>query len=138
MNASDNTFFDLRNKDYESVTSRLIMSQDLNAVHTLFGGRLIQWVDEAAAIYVMALLKSPMVVTKKISEVIYNNPARLGDVLEFFFKVKHSGKTSITIQCVVITKVISRGSNSKLILNCDVVFVKVNSSGQPEEHGFQS
>jgi acyl-CoA hydrolase len=55
---------------FHSVATRLIMSGDLNAANTLFGGRLIQWVDEAASVYVMELLRTHHIVTKKISEVL--------------------------------------------------------------------
>ena len=79
---------DLLSLGYKSITSRVIMSGDLNAAHTLFGGKLIQWADEAASIYVMELLRSRRIVTKKISEVLYNEPANIGDVLEFLFREK--------------------------------------------------
>ena len=73
----------INNKVYIRVTSHLVLSAHLNAANNLFGGLLVQWADECAGIYVMEILKTHHVVTKKISEVLFNEPAKLGDVLEF-------------------------------------------------------
>ena len=91
-------------KTYSNITSHLVRVGDLNAGHALFGGLLVQWIDEAAAIYTMGLLGTRNVVTKKISEVIYDEPTHLGDILEIFMRVKAIGTTSVTIECVVLAK----------------------------------
>lgn len=121
---------------FKSVTNRLIMSADLNAANTLFGGKLIQWVDESAAVFVMELLRTHNIVTKKISEVLYNEPTKIGDVLEFLFRVKSVGNTSITVECVVHSKEIDHDDTLRIILNCDLVFVKIDKLGRPVAHHF--
>lgn len=134
---SNITCSDINPNIYTAITTRLIMSEDLNAANTLFGGRLIQWVDEAAAIYVMDILKTRHIVTKKISEVVYNEPTKLGDVLEFLFRVKSVGTTSVTIECVVHTKIIDKDDTLRIILHCDLVFVKIDKLGRPSPHFFK-
>lgn len=125
---------DLYANGFKIVTNRLIMSGDLNAANTLFGGKLIQWVDEAASVFVMDLLRSHNIVTKKISEVIYNEPTKLGDVLEFLFRTKKIGTTSVTVECVVRAKAIDYEDSLRTILNCDLVFVKIDKLGRPIAH----
>jgi acyl-CoA hydrolase len=127
---------DLLTQGYKSIAHRLIMSGDLNAANTLFGGKLIQWVDEAASIYVMELLRTHNVVTKKISEVLYNEPTKIGDVLEFLFRVKIVGGTSLTVECIVRTKQIDHDDTMRIILNCDLVFVKIDKLGRPVAHHY--
>ncbi len=39
-------------------TRKLIKPEDLNAGHTLFGGQLLKWIDEEAAIYAMCQLNN--------------------------------------------------------------------------------
>ena len=129
-----NTLNDLLKSGFNSVTNRLIMSGDLNSANTLFGGKLIQWVDEAGSVFVMELLRTHNVVTKKISEVLYNEPTKNGDVLEFLFRVKKMGVTSVTIECVVRSKEIDNDDSLRLILNCDLVFVKIDKLGRPVAH----
>ena len=38
--------------------TKLIMPKDLNAANRLFGGQLMAWFDEAAALYVMSIAKT--------------------------------------------------------------------------------
>ena len=43
-------------------TRKLVKPEDLNAGGSLFGGTLLRWIDEEAAIYVMCQLDSKNVV----------------------------------------------------------------------------
>lgn len=119
------------------ITTHMVMPGDLNAAGTLFGGLLVKWVDEAASIYVKSLLRTHNIVTKKISEVLYNEPTRLGDVLEFLFQVKTVGTSSITVDCVVQAKAIDHDDVQRGILNCDLVFVKIDKLGRPSPHNYK-
>lgn len=125
---------EINNKTYIRVTSHLVLSGHLNAAQALFGGLLVQWVDECAGIFVMEVLKTHNVVTKKISEVLYNEPARLGDVLELLCRVKSVGRTSITVECITRAKKIDTDDRLRTILNCDLVFVKIDKLGRPSPH----
>lgn len=128
--------FPIENDKYTSMAVRLIMPSDLNAANRLFGGRLMEWVDEIASLFCMTQLCRKQIVTKKISEVIFNEPADQGDVLEFLCRVKDAGRSSITIECLAVTKVISANEVSRLIVACDLVFVAIGADGRPEAHGF--
>ncbi|KAB8033475.1 acyl-CoA thioesterase [Fluviispira multicolorata] len=126
----------INDNKYTRVTSHLVLSAHLNAANTLFGGLLIQWVDECAGIFVMEKLKTHLIVTKKISEVLYNEPSRLGDVLELLCRIKKVGKTSLTVECVARAKQIDSDDRLRIILNCDLVFVKIDKFGKPSPHNF--
>ena len=60
---------------------KLVMPGDENPAKRLFGGRLMQWADEATALYAMCQMRTKSLVTLKISEVLFKNPARSGDIL---------------------------------------------------------
>lgn len=122
-------------KDFTLISNRLIMNADLNASGKLFGGQLMAWVDEAAALYCMMELRTKHIVTKKFSEVIFNEPAHNGDVLEFRCRTKSLGRTSMTIECIVPTKIIQAGEQCRVIVHCDVVFVAIDRNGRPVPHG---
>ncbi|MGY3804602.1 acyl-CoA thioesterase [Pigmentibacter ruber] len=126
----------INNRTYIRVTSHLVLSAHLNAGNNLFGGLLVQWADECAGIFVMEILKTHHVVTKKISEVLFNEPAKLGDVLEFLCCVKAIGKSSITVECVCRAKQIDTEDRLRTILNCDLVFVKIDKFGRSTHHNF--
>jgi acyl-CoA hydrolase len=127
---------DIGGESYTSMGLRLIMPGDLNAADRLFGGRLMEWVDEIAALFCMTQLARKQIVTKKISEVIFNEAADRRDVLEFLCRVKNVGRSSITIACLVMTRQFSAQDKSKLIVACDLVFVAIDEHGRPEPHGF--
>ena len=50
-------------------TRKWVKPEDLNPNNTLFGGRLLQWIDEEAALYAMIQLDNRKIVTKYISEI---------------------------------------------------------------------
>ena len=50
-------------------TRKWVKPEDLNPNQTLFGGKLLQWIDEEAVIYAIVQLENPRVVTKFISEI---------------------------------------------------------------------
>jgi acyl-CoA thioesterase YciA len=45
-------------------TRKWVKPEDLNANESLFGGRLLQWIDEEAALYTIIQLDNKRVVTK--------------------------------------------------------------------------
>ena len=119
------------------ITSHCVMNEDLNGTFNLFGGQLIRWADEDAAMFAMRVLESKLVATKKITEVIFDKPAKLGDILEVFVRVKHVGVTSISISCQILRKIVSHDMTPENILNCDLVFVQLNDKGKSTPHGYQ-
>ena len=63
-------------------TRKLVRPVDLNAGGSLFGGQLLKWIDEEAAIFAMCQLDNQRVTTKFLSEIDFVSPARTGDVIE--------------------------------------------------------
>ena len=49
-------------------TRKWVKPEDLNPNNSLFGGRLLEWIDEEAALYAIMQLENPRVVTKSMSE----------------------------------------------------------------------
>jgi acyl-CoA hydrolase len=112
-------------------TRKWVKPEDLNAHNTLFGGRLLAWIDEEAAIYSTIQLGTSSVVTKYMSEINFINSARQGDIIELGIKATSFGHTSITLMCEVRNKI-----TQKSILTIDkIVFVSVDENGKPVKHG---
>lgn len=53
-------------------TRKWVEPEDLNANGTLFGGSLLRWTDEEAAIYAIVQLGNQRAVTKYMSEILVN------------------------------------------------------------------
>jgi len=112
-------------------TRKWVKPEDLNAHGTLFGGRLLSWIDEEAAIYAIVQLETNGCVTKYMSEINFINSARQGDIIELGIKATHFGNTSITLTCEVRNKI-----SHKTILTIDkIVFVSLDENGKPVRHG---
>ncbi len=112
-------------------TRRFIRPNDLNTSNRLFGGQLLSWIDEEAAIYASCQMKHDHVVTKYVSEIDFKLSACLGDILEFGLEVVDIGRTSLTMRCEVRQK----KSHEVVIIIERIVFVSVNDEGRPVAHG---
>lgn len=111
-------------------TRKWVKPEDLNPNNSLFGGRLLQWIDEEAALYTTVQLENKRVVTKFLSEINFINAPRQGDIVEIGITATSFGRTSITLRCEV-RNMITR----EPILSIDkMVFVNLDEEGQPSPH----
>ena len=112
-------------------TRKWVKPEDLNPNGTLFGGSLLRWIDEEAAIYAIVQLDNSHVVTKLISEINFVSSAKQSDIIELGIQATAFGRTSITLSCVVRNKI-----THKNILTIDrMVFVNMGADGKPAPHG---
>lgn len=113
-------------------TRKWVRPEDLNANGSLFGGSLLRWIDEEAAIYAIIQLGNHRVVTKLISEIDFQASAREGDLIEMGLIATQFGRTSLTMKARV-RNMITR----KTILSIEkIVFVGVDDDGTPVPHGY--
>ena len=87
--------------DYRHIVRKWVKPEDLNQHDALFGGRLLQWVDEEAAIVAVTQLGSTDIVTRHMSAIDFVSRAGRGDLLELEYSVVAFGRTSITLSCRV-------------------------------------
>ncbi|MEP3836941.1 MAG: hotdog domain-containing protein [Algibacter sp.] len=112
-------------------TRKWIKPEDLNANGTLFGGRLLQWIDEEAALYSIVQLENQKVVTKYISEIDFKSSAKQGDVVEIGIKAVNFGKSSLTLSC----EVRNMRTRETIITISNIVMVNIGPDGQVLPHG---
>ena len=73
-------------------TRKWVKPEDLNANGTLFGGKVLAWIDEEAALYSIIQLENRKVVTKYMSEINFMTTAVEGDVIEIGVEAIKFGK----------------------------------------------
>lgn len=111
-------------------TRKMIKSEDLNGLNTLFGGRLLEWIDEECFIYTCCQLSSTQIVTKYMSEINFVNPGFQGDIIEIGVETVKIGTTSLTLRCSVRNKL-----SKEVIIDIDkIVFVSLDEEGRPKPH----
>jgi acyl-CoA thioesterase YciA len=112
-------------------TRKWVKPEDLNPNQSLFGGRLLQWIDEEAVIYAIVQLENPYVVTKFISEINFIKAPKQGDIIEIGIIATNFGRTSLTMRCEVRNML-----NRDPILHIEkLVFVNLDKDGMPTPHG---
>ncbi|KQQ09571.1 acyl-CoA thioesterase [Rathayibacter sp. Leaf296] len=111
---------------------RWVRPEDLNAHGSLFGGSLLRWIDEEAAIYAILQLGNPRAVTKYISEIDFVSSAVLGDLIEMGLRATSFGRTSLTMRAEVRNMITRR---SILVIE-RLVFVSLGDDGRPAPHGY--
>lgn len=107
----------------------LVRPEHLNHHGYLFGGRLLEWLDEQAYIAAIARLKPEAnLVTVAIDRVEFKFSVVQGSVLRFRSMLVHAGRTSLT----VFTQVFRRPSiNDEEIFRAYVTFVCLDKMARP-------
>ncbi|MDF2506196.1 MAG: acyl-CoA thioesterase [Microbacterium sp.] len=111
---------------------RWVKPEDLNAHGTLFGGSLLRWIDEEAAIYAIIQLGNHRAVTKFMSEIDFVSSARQGDLVELGIRATRFGRTSLTMRAEV-RNIITR---ERILAIERIVFVSLDGDGAPIPHGY--
>ena len=112
-------------------TRKWVKPEDLNPNGTLFGGRLLAWIDEEVALYTIIQLENSKIVTKFISEVNFMSSAKQGDIVEIGMEVTKFGKSSLSIKCEARNKM-----THETILTIDnIIMVSLGENGKPTPHG---
>jgi len=112
-------------------TRKWVRPEDLNANETLFGGRLLQWIDEEAALYTIIQLDNKRVVTKYMSDINFVSAAQQGDIVEIGIEVAKWGRTSITLSCEVRNKM----TRQTIVSIDNITMVSLGEDGKPVAHG---
>ncbi len=112
-------------------TRKWVKPEDLNANGTLFGGKLLAWIDEEAALYSIVQLENPKVVTKFMSEINFMSAAKQGDIVEIGLDVANFGKSSLVLKCEVRNMM----TREKIITIDNITMVNLDENGKPKPHG---
>lgn len=112
-------------------TRKWVKPEDLNANETLFGGKVLAWVDEEAALYSIIQLENKRVVTKYMSEINFMSTAVQGDIVEIGIEVVKFGKTSLNLNCEVRNKM----THETIVTVDNIIMVNLGEDGKPKPHG---
>lgn len=107
-----------------------IKKSDLGFHGNLFGGKLMAWIDAAAAAYAMEVCDTPRMVTIKIDECVFKKPAKEGQLLKIYGEVQGIGNTSITLYMEARAHNVYTGQQ-KIVLSTNITFVRIDEVGDP-------
>jgi acyl-CoA thioesterase YciA len=110
------------------ITQHPIKKSDLGFHGNLFGGKLLAWLDAAAAGFASEYCDTPRMVTKSIDKCLFNKPAREGQLLKIYGKVDSVGNTSITLMLEARSHNVYNGKQN-VILATNITFVRIDEMG---------
>ena len=114
----------------ELLNTHPIKKSDLGFHGNLFGGKLLAWIDAAAAGYSMQLCDSPRMVTVSIDKCNFEKPAREGQLLKIYGSPSKIGTTSITLYMEARAHNVYTG-NQVIVLRTNIRFVQIDEDGNP-------
>lgn len=79
-----------------TIMTEIVLPNDTNTFGNLMGGRLMYWMDIAAALAAMKHCNSP-VVTASVDNISFENPIKLGNVVHIEAKITRAFSTSMEI-----------------------------------------
>ena len=116
-------------KEMEHITTHPIKKSDLGFHGNLFGGKLLAWLDAAAAGYAAEFCDTPRMVTKSIDKCVFERPAREGQLLKVYGQVKQIGTTSIDLYLEARSHNVYNGKQS-IIISTNIKFVRIDEQGE--------
>lgn len=119
-----------RNADYSKTEQvHLIQPADLNGGNRLFGGALLNWIDEVAAIVAMRHAGVKTVTTASIDQLEFKAGAYLNDLIVLIGYVVYTGRTSMEVR--VDTYVESVDGMRRVINRANIILVALDENDKP-------
>ena len=113
------------------IMSELVLPNDTNTLGNLMGGKLMHWMDIAAAISSQKHCNCP-VVTASVDNVSFTNPIKLGNLLTIEAKLTRSFNTSMEVYLRVWGEDLS--AQYKYLSNeAYMTFVALDPNGKPRK-----
>jgi acyl-CoA thioesterase YciA len=108
----------------------IMMPKDTNAHGTIFGGVILSYIDQAAAVEARRHGAS-FIVTAAMREVSFHHPVYVGDLVSFYTRLVKIGRTSITVAVEVFSQA-SEGQEKRVkVTEAEVTFVNLDENRKP-------
>lgn len=108
----------------------IMMPKDTNAHGTIFGGVILSYIDQAAAVEAKRNGAS-FIVTVAMREVVFHEPVHVGDLVSFYTRLVRIGRTSITVSVEVFSQR-GEGAHERVrVTEAEVTFVNLDENRRP-------
>lgn len=110
------------------VATHLVKKSDLGFHSNLFGGKILSWIDVAAAAYSMQVCDTPRMVTISIDRCEFKKPAKEGQLVKIYADIVEIGNSSIVINIEARSHNVYSGEQ-KVIVSTNIKFVRIDENG---------
>ena len=120
-----------KKKVSDSITesSKIIQSKDINGQIRLFGGRLMEWIDEVAALTAMRHCGG-LVTTCAVDNLVFKHGAKINQVVVLKGRVTYVGNTSLEVRVDTYLEELVTGERFA-INHVYLICVHINDDGRP-------
>ncbi|MBS4029066.1 MAG: acyl-CoA thioesterase [Ignavibacteriales bacterium] len=118
-------------QDSQVTMVELVLPNDTNQLGALLGGKLMHWIDIAAAISAQRH-SGKVCVTASVDEINFHHPIRLGEVVTLRASVNRAFHTSMEVGVQVTSENLLTGEK-KTSNTAYLTFVALDSNGRPSE-----
>ena len=108
----------------------IMMPKDTNAHGTIFGGVILSYIDQAAAVEARRH-GAARIVTVAMHEVVFHEPVNVGDLVSFYTRLVRIGRTSITVAVEVFSQREDGVDNRVKVTEAEVTFVNIDKDRKP-------
>jgi len=116
-------------RESQVFTTELVLPNDTNQLGNLLGGRLMHWIDIAAAIAAQRH-SGHVCVTASVDELNFHYPIKLGEIVTLHASVNRAFKSSMEIGVLVMAHALNE-TTSRRANNAYLTFVAIDDAGKP-------
>lgn len=117
--------------DSKTIKTEVVCPNDTNPMGILQGGRLVEWMDIAAAVCAQTHA-GKICVTASINQVDFNSGAKVGDIISISAKITRAFNTSMEIFVHAFARKVLEGKKY-LISEAYFTFVAIDNNGKAEQ-----
>ena len=108
--------------------TKVCMTKDLGVHGNLFGGFMLSWMDEAAVAMANRICKTPNMVTRKMTEILFEKPVKVGYIINIYGEAISMGTTSIALS-MQARRYNVYTEEEVVVCTTQIVFVRIDEDG---------
>ncbi|MBU6258916.1 MAG: acyl-CoA thioesterase [Burkholderiales bacterium] len=116
--------------DLELVLRVMPLPGDVNANGDIFGGWIMAQVDMAGAV-LPARVARGRIATVAVNQFVFKQPVSTGDLLSFYARITHIGKTSIGVHVEVYAERDPAAPQVVKVTEAELTYVAIDADGKP-------
>jgi acyl-CoA thioesterase YciA len=116
------------------ISKKICMAKDIGIHNNLYGGTLMEWIDEAAAAFATEYCYTPNMVTLRVGELLFKKPVKTGNHIRIYGEVVSLGNTSITLR-IEVRKYSLYSAEETVVCVTNTTFVRIDDDGTPTPIG---
>lgn len=110
------------------ISTKICKTSDIGINDNLFGGMMLQWIDEAAGALAASTCCSPNMITLKMDEVVFKKPVKVNQHIRIYGKVNEIGRTSISLT-IEARRFDFEEQDESVVCSTKMLFVKIDKEG---------